>query len=93
VQDIVQEGIEKGTSIDNIVLEVNSTKYAFDRTFIECATALLPVVLAQPLKGNPAAKDLPKKVQASMKRLGPLLKKFVHTQDDQIELIFAIQVR
>jgi translation initiation factor eIF-2B subunit epsilon len=88
----VAEGIDKNTSIDNIVLEVNATKFACDRTFIECAAALLPVVLSQITKGNTPTKDFPKKIPAVIKKWGLLIKKFVHTLDDQIELIFAVQV-
>ena len=41
----VERGVSSGHTIDNVALEVNSLKYAQNRTFSDCVDAILPTLL------------------------------------------------
>jgi len=87
--DIVHNSILEKHAVDNIVLEMNSLKYAYNTNFIDCAVVILHTLLDE---AKDEKKD--KLLQASQKVLktwNALLTRFVTNEDEQVELIWGLQ--
>jgi translation initiation factor eIF-2B subunit epsilon len=83
--------LEKHT-IDNLALEVNALKFAYNKTFLDCARAVIHALLAP----KPEVRALPSKkllelINEDIKRCAPLLRKYLNEHDDQIDAVYTVQ--
>jgi hypothetical protein len=46
VQETVRRGVRERHPLDNIVLEINSLKYAYDTTFLDCASSIFVALVS-----------------------------------------------
>jgi len=88
VREMVLSGIQENTHISQIVLEINGRKYAYDTGFVECAVVILHTLLDEVKERGD---QLLLSVKKLLKRWGPLLSKYITSEDDQVEIIFALQ--
>jgi translation initiation factor eIF-2B subunit epsilon len=86
VQETVRRGVRERHSVDNIVLEVNGLKYAYDTTFLDCASSIFTALISliEETEFNTSLKN-------TLTTWGPLLRSFLNSREDQVELIFKIQ--
>jgi len=87
--DIVHSSIAEQHSVDNVVLEMNSLKYAYNTGFIDCAEVILHTLLDQ-CKDEKKEKLLPA-IQKVLKSWCILVAKFVTNEDEEVDLIWALQ--
>jgi len=91
VGDTVRRALTGGSghTVDNLVLEINSLKFAANRTFADCVRAVVPALLE-----DVAEESVKKaKVAALKKRLDKwagVLERFVQSKGDQRALVEAI---
>ena len=93
VRETVLRGVESGHTVDNVALELNSLKFAQDRTFADVVRAVVPALL-EPL----SAAGQPKKARVGalkkiVARWGELLGRFVQTGGDQDAMLDALEER
>jgi len=87
--DIVHNSILEKHAVDNIVLEMNSLKYAYNTNFIDCAVVILHTLLDE---AKDEKKDkLLQAAQKVLKTWNALLTRFVTNEDEQVELIWGLQ--
>ncbi|XP_049851604.1 uncharacterized protein LOC126326506 [Schistocerca gregaria] len=90
VDEIVRHALSPGrsTSADTILLEVNALKYAYDRTFLDCADAIFSSLInaSTQLPGS-----LSSSLSGSIDFFSPVLKSYVQSVDDQVEFIFVLE--
>lgn len=90
VEATVQRGIENDHTVENVALEVNSLKFAQNRSFADCLQAITPTLLASlDLAGRPK-KDRAKELGRLLKRWGRLLSRFVQSAADQDVLLATL---
>jgi len=90
VEATVQRGIENDHTVENVALEVNSLKFAQNRSFADCVQAMLPTLMASlGLPGRPK-KERPKEVVKMLGRWGRLLGRFVQSPGDQDVLLATL---
>jgi hypothetical protein len=92
VAETVHRMLHEKHSIDNLALEVNALKFAYNKTFLDCARAVLNALLSV----KPEVRALPSKqllehIKADLKRCAPLLKKYLQEHDDQIDAVYTVQ--
>jgi translation initiation factor eIF-2B subunit epsilon len=92
VAETVHRMLHEEHSIDNLALEVNGLKFAYNKTFLDCARAVLNALLSV----KPEVRALPSKqllehIKADLKRCAPLLKKYLQEHDDQIDAVYTVQ--
>ena len=87
IVETILRGNAENHSIDNVVLEVNSLKFAFDRTLSDVCNCVLPTILSFIDTSDPIASS--KDVISS--RWAPLLEKYAHGREEQIELLITLQ--
>jgi len=66
----VQRGIESNHTVENVALEVNSLKFAQNRSFADCLQAILPTLLASLGLAAKPKKERPKEVNIAQRRRG-----------------------
>eukprot|EP00898_Chlorokybus_atmophyticus_P000815 jgi/Chlat1/1734/Chrsp13S02153 len=92
VQETFKRGVAEGLQQDNVVLEINALKMAYNRTFADCAgslfTAILHLALDPP---NPTLKQLLQRTQTAISKWSALLRRFLKTEDDQVEVLLAFE--
>ena len=91
VRETVLRGVESGHTVDNVALELNSLKFAQDRTFADVVRAVVPALL-EPL----SAAGQPKKARVGalkkiVARWSELLGRFVQTGGDQDAMLDALE--
>ncbi len=91
VREIVLDGVRAGSAIDNICLEINGRKFAHDKTFFDCARAVLWALMASVSESVEVGKPLLTQFQKVLKSWHGLLAKFVTTPADQTELLWTLQ--
>jgi translation initiation factor eIF-2B subunit epsilon len=91
VREIAIDGIKANSSIENIVLEINGRKFAHDKSFFECARAVLWSLLYSVPQSVEVGKPLLVQFQALLKKWHGLLAKFVQSVQDQTELLWTLQ--
>ena len=86
VIDMVKNAIQSNYTIDNTALEINALKFACNSTFKECRDAIIPALCSFLDPSN---------IAQSTTRIfdlwSSLLQKFIHSNDDQIDTIIALQ--
>ena len=91
VSDTVKRAIAASHSVDNVALEVNSLKFAQNRSFADCVQAILPALLETlDLDELPSAKKRVGAVKACLGRWGALLARFVQSPTEQDTLLTAL---
>jgi translation initiation factor eIF-2B subunit epsilon len=96
VLDSLQRGFEENVATENLVLEINSSKYAYNISFKELTAALTKGVLALVAKLNPGLADLGAKTQwvktkeAILKFKG-LFGHYIKTEEAQSQLLNALE--
>jgi translation initiation factor eIF-2B subunit epsilon len=93
VAETVQRSLVEKHSIDNLALEVNALKFAYDKTFLDCARAVVHALLAvkaPELRAKPT-KELLAHLNQGLKRCAPLLCKYLQELDDQIDMVYTVQ--
>eukprot|EP01102_Stenamoeba_stenopodia_P018545 TRINITY_DN6807_c0_g1_i2.p1 TRINITY_DN6807_c0_g1~~TRINITY_DN6807_c0_g1_i2.p1 ORF type:complete len:673 (-),score=125.69 TRINITY_DN6807_c0_g1_i2:49-2067(-) len=91
IQDTIKRGIQENHQVDTIVLEINALKFAYDRSFVECATVIITTLLEMCNVGSPTPEELKINLQRTLKKWSGLMKKFVRSTEDQIEVILEAQ--
>lgn len=92
VAETVQRSIAEKHSIDNLALEVNALKFAYDKTFLDCARAVVHALLSvKPDMRAKPTKELLAHVNGNLKRCAPLLRKYLQELDDQIDTVYTVQ--
>jgi len=89
-KEIVVSSMIANHSLDNIVLELNALKYAYNSTFADCAIVIFHAFLDK----SKSDSDPNNTLNAFVKILGQwkdLLAKFVTSEEDQVEIIWALQ--
>ena len=92
VKDTFKRGVAESHDHDNIVLEINSLRMAYNKTFSECGGLVLRELLLLALGGaDSSPKGLLKMVLQEVKKWGSLLKRFVYESDDGVELLLTLE--
>ncbi|KAM9976101.1 hypothetical protein ACTFIR_009942 [Dictyostelium discoideum] len=96
VGDTIRRGIIEKLPLENIQLEINGLKFAYDRDGLDCLTSILPVLLESSSSSSSSTTDsvTPKELQqfiaGRISTFSPLLVKF-SSEDSMVDLIFKIQ--
>ena len=91
VSDTVKRAIAASHSVDNVALEVNSLKFAQNRSFSDCLQAILPALLESlELHALPSKNKRVGAVKACLGRWGALLARFVQSPAEQDTLLAAL---
>ena len=85
----VRRAVELGHTVDNLALEVNSLKFAQNRTFADCVRAIVPALL-EDVAQAPSKKAKVGAIKKLVERWAPLLLKFVQSKKDQRALVEAV---
>eukprot|EP01133_Synstelium_polycarpum_P012112 gene12112-14168_t len=87
----VRRGINEKVSTENIVLEINGLKFAFDKSFGDCASAALPALLDVPNRASLSQKDFIAGLSKRIQFCSNIFSKFLPDEDGQVDFIFVIQ--
>ncbi|KAJ1087412.1 hypothetical protein NDU88_000584 [Pleurodeles waltl] len=90
----LQRGIEENISYDNLVLEINSLKYAYNITLKEVMQVLSKVVLEYPLNQLDETLDASQYSAAMiplLKRWAPVFKNYIKRASDHLDSLCAIE--
>ncbi|KAN0040851.1 hypothetical protein ACTFIV_003387 [Dictyostelium citrinum] len=91
VGDTIRRGIIEKLSLENIQLEINGLKFAYDRDGLDCLTSILPVLLELPSSNTDITpKELQQFIAGRITSFSPLLVKF-SSEDSMVDFIFKIQ--
>jgi len=90
VEATMQRGIEADHTVENVALEVNSLKFAQNRTFADCLQPLLLTLLSSLQLSTRTKKERPREIKRCLKRWGALLGRFVQSQADQDVLLATL---
>eukprot|EP00742_Colponemidia_sp_Colp-10_P005517 GILJ01005895.1.p1 GENE.GILJ01005895.1~~GILJ01005895.1.p1 ORF type:complete len:689 (-),score=134.44 GILJ01005895.1:248-2314(-) len=90
VQLTVRRGAEDNHALENVQLEVNSLKFAEDKSFSDCIDAFMPVIfdLADP---NLALKQYIAALTKVLQHWAPFMKKFLFSRFEQESMIRTIE--
>jgi len=92
VKDTFKRGAAEGHEHDNIVLEINSLRMAYNKTFSECGGLVLGEILLLALAGaDSTPKGLLKVLLTELKKWASLLKRFVYESDDGVEILLTLE--
>ncbi|EGG21719.1 hexapeptide repeat-containing protein [Cavenderia fasciculata] len=92
VASTVRRGISEKHNTDNISLEVNSLKFAFDRDFLDTSAAVLRAVLNVPNRSTMSLNEHVVALKSRIAHLAAVLQKFLsEDQDVHVDFIFKIQ--
>jgi translation initiation factor eIF-2B subunit epsilon len=87
VEESLHRAFLESHSIDIAALELNTLKMAMNISFADLRSVVIPILLA---RADPAM--APKDIRLLLARWGPLIGKFVHHLDDQVDTIIIISV-
>ncbi|TRY59738.1 hypothetical protein DNTS_028401 [Danionella cerebrum] len=90
----LQRGLEENISCDNLVLEINSLKYAYNITLKEVMQVLARVVLEFPLTEPEPQKDAAQFASVLLpllKKWAPVFKNYVKRPQDQMDCLASIE--
>uniref|UniRef100_W5LKI8 Translation initiation factor eIF2B subunit epsilon n=1 Tax=Astyanax mexicanus TaxID=7994 RepID=W5LKI8_ASTMX len=94
VQGTLQRGLEENIGCDNLVLEINSLKYAYNITLKEVMQVLTRVVLEFPFQQN-GSQISPAQYSALLlpllKRFAPVFKNYVKREQDQMDCLLSLE--
>lgn len=79
----LERAFAENHSIENAALELNTLKMACNIQFRDLRVLAIPAVLSRIDADNPAQKII--------ERWGPLIAKFIHSDEDQVDAIYSIQ--
>ena len=86
VVDMVKNAIQSDYTIDNVALEINALKFACNSSFSDCRNAIIPALCLFIDSAN-----VKQSCSNIFDKWSRLLEKFIHSLEDQIETIVAIQ--
>jgi translation initiation factor eIF-2B subunit epsilon len=86
MHETVERAVSENHSIDNVVLEINGLKFAYNSSFLDTLTAIFSTLAKLVDQKNYNAS-----LVKNLKKWAPLLRKFIDSTEDQTELIFKIQ--
>uniref|UniRef100_A0A4W3JK43 Translation initiation factor eIF2B subunit epsilon n=1 Tax=Callorhinchus milii TaxID=7868 RepID=A0A4W3JK43_CALMI len=90
----LQRGLEENISCDNLVLEINSLKYAYNITLKDVMQITMKVVLEMPLQQHGpgvGSVQYSNTVLSLLKRWMPVFKNYVKRASDQLDCLVAIE--
>ncbi|XP_063074806.1 translation initiation factor eIF-2B subunit epsilon [Engraulis encrasicolus] len=94
VQGTLQRGLEENIGCDNLVLEINSLKYAYNITLKEVMQILMRVVLEYPFYQQGAqltAAQYTTLLLPLLKRWAPVFKNYVKRAQDHLDCLSAME--
>ncbi|KAF2071925.1 hypothetical protein CYY_006762 [Polysphondylium violaceum] len=89
VKETVKRGINEKLLLENIQLEINGLKFAYDRGSLDCLTAILPVLLEVPNIKSITLKEMTSTIQKNISKYAKILSKF-SSEEIQLDFIFNI---
>jgi len=88
-KEIIVSSMLANHSLDNVVLELNTLKYAYNCNFADCAIVIIHAFMDRSGAEDPTNILTPfLKILAQWK---DLLQKFITSEEDQVEVIWALQ--
>jgi translation initiation factor eIF-2B subunit epsilon len=87
VGDTVRRAIGANHTVDNLALEINSLKFAQNRTFSDCVHGIIPSLLAEAGLASKTKKEKVGWLKSRVKQWAPLLKRFVQSALEQKALM------
>ncbi|CAI5483388.1 unnamed protein product [Closterium sp. Yama58-4] len=94
VEEMFKRAVAEGVAQDNVVLEVNALKLAYNRSFADCAGAMfrgmLNLAASQTTPGAPT-KELLASTRAVVTRWTSLLRRFLKGTDDEVEVLLTFE--
>ncbi|CAI6006395.1 unnamed protein product, partial [Closterium sp. NIES-65] len=94
VEEMFKRAVAEGVAQDNVVLEVNALKLAYNRSFADCAGAMfrgmLNLAASQAAPGAPT-KELLASTRAVVTRWTSLLRRFLKGTDDEVEVLLTFE--
>lgn len=91
VHDIVLNGIKNNVQHENLMVDINSRKFAFDKNFLDCARAILLAMLDSVDSSINDPKPLYQQIKIVIANWTPLLSNFITSEVDQTELVWYLQ--
>jgi len=92
VKDMVKDGIESGSAtVDNLLLEIKSFKFAQNRTFADCVTAAVAAVLEMTDASSLSGMALVTDYKNRLSKWGELIKRLCVDSQDQLVMIKAVE--
>ena len=95
VLDSVRNGMIEKVPVENLILEVNSSKHAYNISISDVPNVVLKTVLAGPVRDDSSPAMQPRELLTHMNEafayLSPLFRNYVKTLDGQIQLIFTAE--
>ncbi|GJP76699.1 hypothetical protein CLOP_g7168 [Closterium sp. NIES-67] len=94
VEEMFKRAVAEGVAQDNVVLEVNALKLAYNRSFADCAgamfTGMLNLAASHTPPGAPT-KELLASTRAVVTRWTSLLRRFLKGTDDEVEVLLTFE--
>ncbi|KAL3691739.1 hypothetical protein R1sor_005390 [Riccia sorocarpa] len=92
VEALFSRAVTGESSAENVVLEVNSLKLAYDRSFSDCAGAMFRALLNLAAQGpQTTSRELLQNTKQVLLQWGPLLRRFLKHQDDEMEVLLVFE--
>ncbi|CAG7834863.1 unnamed protein product [Allacma fusca] len=96
VLDSLQRGFEENVATENLVLEINSSKYAYNISFKEVTVALTKGVLTLVVNLNPGFQEVALKTQwakqkETILKFKDLFQHYIKTEESQRDLLNALE--
>ncbi|XP_070542027.1 translation initiation factor eIF2B subunit epsilon-like [Ptychodera flava] len=94
VLDSLQRGIEENVKCDNLILEVNSSKYAYNISMKELVVLVMKAILEVPILRSTTPLDPVKylaQIRPLLNRLKPLLQNYVKSAESQMDCLLGLE--
>lgn len=92
VLDCLQHRTEKKIKFENLILEINSSKHAYNITMKEVNTLLMKAILELPLqKSNISPQEYFPKLKPLIIQLLPLIKNYIKSEESQKDCLIALE--
>jgi translation initiation factor eIF-2B subunit epsilon len=92
VLDSLQRGVEEKIKCENLVLEVNSSKYAYNVTMKEVNMKVIAAILELPnIEKELSAQELLAKQLPLLTQLLPLIKNYIKNMESQLDCLAALE--
>lgn len=94
VHDSLQRGIEEKIKVENLILEINSSKHAYNVTIKEVNSLVIKAILKlsqKSLNDSASPQEFVKALHSSLQYFNPLLSNYIKSASSQMDCLLAIE--
>ncbi|XP_023213859.1 translation initiation factor eIF-2B subunit epsilon-like isoform X2 [Centruroides sculpturatus] len=93
VLDSLQRGVEEKIKCENLILEINSSKYAYNVTMKEVNMLVMKAILELPnQKSDVSPQEYFLKLKPLLLQFMPLIKNYIKSEESQMDCIIALEI-